>query len=126
MENKKFISPAGFGIAVISFFLPWVGIQCSGQTLERYSGVQLSNRFPVLWIVLAIAVFLTVAFFYFNTTKKLHERKDLFSWGGIIAIGTIVVSYVYAESSGIDFMGEKIPLKEVGFRFEFGIIPEII
>ena len=38
---SKRVTPAILGIALISFFVPWVSVSCQGQTLMSLSGVQL-------------------------------------------------------------------------------------
>lgn len=41
MEALKKLSPAFYGVIVLLFFLPFVNLSCSGQTIMSLSGVQL-------------------------------------------------------------------------------------
>lgn len=41
MELTKKISPALYGIILICFFLPFVNLSCSGQTIMKLTGFQL-------------------------------------------------------------------------------------
>lgn len=41
METVKKLSPALFGLIIICFFLPFVNLSCSGQTIMSLSGFQL-------------------------------------------------------------------------------------
>jgi len=41
MEPLKKFSPAFYGIIILLFFLPFVNLSCSGQTIMSLSGFQL-------------------------------------------------------------------------------------
>jgi hypothetical protein len=41
MEQLKKISPAFYGVIILLFFLPFVNLSCSGQTIMSLSGYQL-------------------------------------------------------------------------------------
>ena len=41
MEALKKLSPAFYGVIVLLFFLPFVNLSCSGQTIMSLSGLQL-------------------------------------------------------------------------------------
>ena len=41
MEALKKFSPALFGLVILCFFLPFVNLSCSGQTVMTLTGFQL-------------------------------------------------------------------------------------
>ena len=41
MEQLKKISPAFYGVIILLFFLPFVNLSCSGQTVMSLTGFQL-------------------------------------------------------------------------------------
>ena len=72
-RGNKIVAPAA-SIAFVSFFLPWITVSCSGQTVESVSGFQLAKdvNSPELYLVLLAALgILAVVFLVYQDMVQL-------------------------------------------------------
>ena len=120
-DSKRFISPAGAGIVLICFFLPWVQFSCAGNT--RYaSGAKLGGP---MWIVFAASIIILGSFFYFKSIKKLEQSKPITLISSII--GLIIIAYKYFDfASGMKTELGTITPSDVGLSIQFGGIATVI
>lgn len=120
-DSKRFISPAGAGIVLICFFLPWVQFSCAGNT--RYaSGAKLGGP---MWIVFAASIIILGSFFYFKSIKKLEQSKPITLISSII--GLIIIAYKYFDfASGMKTEFGTITPSDVGLSIQFGGIFTVI
>lgn len=123
MEDKKqFLSPASLALAAISFLLPWLAVECQGESLQTMSGMDVAEHTPLLYVVPVIAIGLIAAFFFLRSKRQLSGKKWLFILGPVVAIAAIVISWITSNTGGIEFMGEKIKLSELGVKYRYGIV----
>jgi len=102
-KKGSLFTPAGAGLIMISFFLPWMRISCMGT--DSYSGQDIGG---VYWLVFAMAAAVLVAFVILSFVKRL----DLL-WRVVTAALTVsltVIIYGCLEISG----GKRVFLFNVG------------
>jgi hypothetical protein len=138
-ENRGiWLTPAGAGIALICFFLPWVEFSC-GSVKVTISGAEIGG---VMWVVFVAALLSLLAFYYFKNYDELDRAKPVVILSALVAIAIIVYRY-FNYKSGInccqggaeqlanipvfkEFLGEKADIPEFGFSFQFGAYGTII
>ena len=98
-----FLTPAGAGIAIVSFFLPWIQISCLGTS--RYSGLDFGG---IYWTVFAMAALMLLGFFLLWKLKRL----DLLRTVALIAVTAsfAVIFYGCLAMSG----GKRVLLIHLG------------
>ena len=98
-ELKKyspFLTPAGAGIAIICFFLPWVKVSCGTITVEA-SGARIGGIF---WLVFAIAILIIISFFYFRSRKDHAIGKLIAIYGSVLSMLVILYKFITTFSGG--------------------------
>ena len=84
---KAFLSPAGAGLVLICFFLPWVRVSCAGKEMI-ISGHTLGG---VFWLVLGAAALSLAAFFYFHKRQKPKNARPFLL--AISPLSVILISH---------------------------------
>jgi hypothetical protein len=98
-ELKKyfpFLTPAGAGIAIICFFLPWVKVSCGTITVEA-SGARIGGIF---WLVFAAAILILISFFYFRKRKDRAIGKMIALYGSALSMLVILYKFISTFSGG--------------------------
>lgn len=115
-----FLTPAGAGIAIICFFLPWVRVSCGTITVEA-SGARIGG---VLWLVLTAAVVILAAFIYLY----LRRRRELFRVKLIASISsaTAIIIMLYKFISAFAGDGGSVRLSDIWPVIRFGAIGEFL
>jgi hypothetical protein len=111
-KHSIFLSPAGAGIAVICFFLPWIKASCGPITVEA-NGVRIGGIF---WLVLAAAVLTLVLFAVFWKLRLMGIFKLASISCAAIALGTIIYKFVDAFAGN----ASKIDFSEIGSMLRIG------
>jgi hypothetical protein len=91
-----FLTPAGAGIAIICFFLPWVKVSCGTITVEA-SGARIGGIF---WLVFATAIFILISFFYFRRRKDQVIGKLIALYGSALSLLVMFYKFISAFSDG--------------------------
>jgi len=120
-DNKRFITPAGAGIALICFFLPWASFSCMGE-VKYQSGADLGGIF---WIVFLAALAILAAYFVFSNNKQLKKAKPIVIASSLIALGILLYQYI-RYSVGVETDLGKIKLEDIGFSLQFGGVGTVI
>jgi hypothetical protein len=97
MNNNKqsFLTPAGAGIVLICFFLPWVNYSCAGE-VKNYSGADIGG---VTWIVFAAAVIILVAHFLLSSAKNSGLSMPVTLIAAFTGLGVMLFKYMkYADA----------------------------
>ncbi len=115
-----FLTPAGAGIAIICFFLPWVRVSCGTITVEA-SGGRIGG---ILWLVLAAALIILAAFIY----RYFRQRRDLFKLKLITLLsgGAAIIIMIYKFISAFAGDGADIRLSDFWSVIRFGAIGELL
>lgn len=87
-QPAAFITPAGAGIAIICFFLPWVRISCL-RDLE-FTGLEIAQLKDVYWLVLAGEVAALVL--WTLGALKILRRSAL----GVAAAAALALAVIFA------------------------------
>jgi hypothetical protein len=101
-----FLTPAGAGISLICFFLPWVKVSCATITVEA-SGARIGGIF---WLVFAVALLILISFFYFHFQKQPLTAKLIALFGSALSI--LVILYKFISS----FSGDSADIKFSDFN----------
>ncbi len=116
-DSKRFISPAGAGLAVIMFFLPWV--KACGGNLSGADIARINNEF---WLILISAIAIVGAFFYFDNQNKLSKLKPIVVVGALLSLGIILFKFAKVKSEGMIEIQYGVVLTVIGFVVSlFGI-----
>jgi len=110
-------SPAGAGIAIICFFLPWVEVSCSAMTF-RATGAQLGGMF---WVVLALAVIILASFIVFRLIRQPSRFKQVSVVASALALTIMLYEFISAFARGgtdVNF-GEIFTALRIGSWGEF-------
>ena len=92
-DSKRFITPAGAGLAAICFFLPW--IRACGQDI---TGVQIANHGEsVLWLVLIAAIAIVGGFFIYEGQNNLKKLKPLAVVGALLSLLILLIKYAQVK-----------------------------
>ena len=102
-KKGSFFTPAGAGLIMISFFLPWMRISCMGT--DSYSGQDIGG---VYWLVFAMAAVIFVAFIILNRINRLDLLWRVVTAALIVSLAVII--YGCLEISG----GKRVLLFKVG------------
>ena len=115
-----FLTPAGAGIAIICFFLPWVRVSCGTITVEA-SGARIGG---VLWLVLTAAVIILAAFIYLY----LRRQRQLFRLKliSLISSATAIIIMLYKFISAFAGGGGIIKLSDIWPVIRIGAIGEFL
>ncbi|MCX6827899.1 MAG: hypothetical protein NT002_01255 [candidate division Zixibacteria bacterium] len=87
-----FLTPAGAGIAIICFFLPWVKVSCGTVTVEA-SGARIGGIF---WAVLAAAIIIMLSFFFFWKRKELIKARLVTLIGAVFSVAVMLYKFIDA------------------------------
>jgi len=90
-STKILLSPAGAGIALICFFLPWVEFSC-GELRQSMSGAEIGGIF---WVVFAAAALILLAYFYFRNSDELAKARPVILLCSLVALA--ILSYKYMD-----------------------------
>jgi hypothetical protein len=137
-ENRgTWLTPAGSGIALICFFLPWVEFSC-GSVKGTISGAEMGG---VMWVVFVAALLSLLAYYYFRNNDELDRAKPVVVLSALVALAIIVYRYFNYKSGinccqgGAEQLG-AIPaihelmgnadIPEFGFSFQFGAYGTVI
>lgn len=117
-RRSVFLTPAGAGIAIISFFLPWVRVSCGTITVEA-SGARIGGIF---WAVFAVAVAIFLAFFYFWRIRQLLKIRLAVITGAVFSL--TVMLYRFFDAFG----GEPSDIKfsDLGGALRYGAVGEFL
>jgi hypothetical protein len=122
-QKQKFhelLSPAGAGIVLICFFLPWLRVSCGTKKML----LRGSDMGGALYIVLIAAILMLIAFAFFGFLGKAHKCRHVFLWASLVASGTIAYKYItVALNPDIPFY---IPGKMIGFELKIGAFGTIL
>jgi ribosomal protein L40E/uncharacterized protein (DUF983 family) len=92
-DSKRFITPAGAGLAAICFFLPWV--RACGQDI---SGAQIANHGEsALWLVLIAAIAIVGGFFIYEGQNNLKKLKPLAVVGALLSLLILLIKYAQVK-----------------------------
>ena len=117
---RSFLSPAGAGLVLICFFLPWVRVSCGGKEMI-ISGHNLGGAF---WIVLGASAFSLFSFFYFQKRRKIKNASPFLLAGTLTALGIILYKYIsIVRDPKIPFY---IPASAINVDIKFGAIGTIL
>lgn len=138
-ENRGiWLTPAGAGIALICFFLPWIEFSCGGMK-GTISGAEIGG---VLWVVFVAALLSLLAFYYFRNYDELDRAKPVIILSALVALAIIIYRY-FNYKSGMNcfqggagqlseipalkgFLGDSTQIPEFGFKIEFGAYGTLI
>ncbi len=133
-ENMKImLSPAGAGIAMICFFLPWVEFSC-GELRQNMSGAEIGGIF---WVVFAAAVLILLAYFYFRNSDELAKARPVVLLCSLTALAILSYKYLDFKSGAQDGIaglnqlsqmagmqqfenGQEMQIPEVGIKIKIG------
>lgn len=117
-KRSIFLTPAGAGIAIISFFLPWVRVSCGTVTVEA-SGASVGGIF---WAVFAVAVAIFLAFFYFWKIRQLLKIRLAVIIGAVFSLTVLLYRFFDA------FGGEPSDIKfsDLGGALRYGAVGEFV
>jgi len=115
---KIFTSPAGAGIAIICFFLPWVKFSCGGPP-KYASGAELGG---VFWLVFFAALAIVGAFFILRSQKQTVKSRPVIIISSIVAMAVILFKYIEFANGG----KSGIRPGDIGLSIQFGGIGTII
>ncbi len=87
-----FLTPAGAGIAIICFFLPWVKVSCGTVTVQA-TGAQLGGIF---WTVFAAATIIVLSFFFFWKRRELIKARLVTLIGAVFSVALMIYKFVAA------------------------------
>lgn len=132
-ENRGiWLTPAGAGIALICFFLPWIEFSC-GTMKGTISGAEMGG---VMWVVFVAALLNLLAFYYFRNYDELDRAKPVVVLSALVAIAIMVYRYFNYQSGagccqgGVDqlgnipamkqLMGNNADFPDFGFNIKYG------
>ncbi len=119
-KSHEILSPAGAGIVIICFFLPWLRVSCGTKKML----LRGSDMGGALYIVLGAAVLMLLAFVILKYLGKAHKSRYVFLGASFLAIGTIAYKYItVALNPDIPFY---IPGKMIGFELKLGAFGTIL
>jgi hypothetical protein len=119
-KHLEIISPAGAGIVLICFFLPWLRVSC-GTKKVTLSGSEMGGA---LYVVLVAAIIMIATFVIYKYLGQAHKSRYVFLGASLLAIGTIVYEYIsVALDPKIPFY---IPGKMIGFELKIGAFGTIL
>jgi hypothetical protein len=123
-KNRKslFFTPAGAGIAIISFFLPWVKLSCGGVT-RSFTGADIGGY---VWIVFASAITICAAFILFLLAGKVRWSIPVTFTGAVAAYATILFRLMEARKDEIEFLDIKLTLLYGGILTLLGFLVAVI
>ena len=116
--HSIFLTPAGAGIAVICFFLPWVRVSCGTVTVEA-SGARIGGIF---WAVFAVAIAIFVTFFFFWKIRRLLKIKLPVIIGAVFSI--TILFYKFFDAFGRN--AADINLSDLGGAVRYGAVGEVL
>jgi len=117
-DIKRFVSPALFGVVVLCFFMPFLLVQCQGQTVATVSGVDMVTGTsvsaggygsaqvvrPVIWAILGLGMAVAGFVLGFTRIDKTQMLSIVAAGVGFVClaiIGMFGPSVVARESSGV-------------------------
>jgi len=109
-----FLTPAGAGMAMICFFLPWIRVSCMGA--DSYAGSDFGG---IYWLVFAMAGVILAAFFILRWLKRLGLLRVVASGALIVTIAVIVYGYI-SIAGGKRFLLVKVGPDDVDLRLQIG------
>lgn len=122
-ERKSlFLSPAGAGITIICFFLPWARISCDIGPERNFSGADFGG---VFWLVFLAALIIIGGFFYFKSQNTVEKSKPIIIISALVGLGVILIKYLHFVS-GIKTEFGTIKPEDVGFTIQYGGIGAIL
>jgi hypothetical protein len=114
LRLPELFSPAGAGIILICFFLPWVRVSCGGRSMTM-SGANLGG---VFWIVAILAAIMLGSYIYFKTRRSSYKSKMILLGGAVVSVIVIVFQTIrLVYYTDIPFY---IPSAMIGFRVKLG------
>jgi hypothetical protein len=102
-QKATLLTPAGAGLAMICFFLPWIRISCMGT--NSYAGADFGG---IYWLVFAMAAFIFVAYFVLRLIRRLNRLWVIVSAALLVAVAVIVYGCIMMAG------GKRILLVKVG------------
>jgi len=112
----EFISPAGAGIILICFFLPWLKVSCGGKNVIL-SG---SNIGGIFWLIFGLAVVALVISIIFRQEIKIRLVKSTLLACSFVSAAIILYKYIaVAVDPDIPFY---VPSSMVHFELKPGAI----
>ncbi len=87
-RTGRWLTPAGAGVTVLCFFLPWMKVSCSGT--RSLSGYDLANHAGLLWVILIAAAVTLVVSTILIIRGRLSRGRFLATGGPLAAIAAIV------------------------------------
>lgn len=119
-KSLELISPAGAGIVLICFFLPWLRVSC-GTKKVILRGADMGGA---LYVILGAAVVMIAAFAIYKYLGQAHKSRFVFLWASLLAIGTIVYEYISV------MLDPKIPFyipgRMIGIELKIGAFGTIL
>lgn len=116
--HLHYISPAGAGIVLVCFFLPWLHVSCAGKDMTL-RGTDMGGW---LWLVFVSAALVIASFFL------LRNRPRYLGWAflacSLAAIGILTFKTIEVMlDPNIPFY---VPEKFIGFRLKIGAAGTIV
>jgi hypothetical protein len=137
-DKKLLLTPAGAGIALVCFFLPWVEFSC-GEMRKSISGSELGGIF---WVVFGAAALCLLAYFYFKNSDEVERAKPIVILSSLVALGIILYKYFDFKSgaqTGLQGLsqlsqmpnfqssfGDQASMPDIGFHVKYGGIGTIV
>jgi hypothetical protein len=137
-DKKLLLTPAGAGIALVCFFLPWVEFSC-GEMKKSISGSEMGGIF---WVVFGAAALCLLAFFYFKNNEEVERAKPVVILCSLVALGIILYKYFDFKSgaqTGLQGLsqlsqmpnfqgtfGDQANMPEIGIHIKYGGIGTIV
>lgn len=136
-DKKIWLTPAGAGIALVCFFLPWVEFSC-GDMKQNISGSQMGGIF---WVVFGAALLCLLAFFYFKNSGEVERAKPVVILGALVGLGILLYKYFDFKSgaqTGMQGLSQlsQMPnfqstfgqqqMPDIGFHIKYGGIGTIV
>jgi hypothetical protein len=137
-DKKILLTPAGAGIALVCFFLPWVEFSC-GEMRKSMSGAEIGGIF---WVVFGAAALCLLAFYYFRNSDEVERARPIVILGSLVALGILIYKYFDFKSGAQDGLqglsqlsqmpnfqsspGEQMNIPDIGFNIKYGGIGTIV
>ena len=113
-KKSSALTPAGAGLIMISFFLPWMRISCMGT--DSYSGQDFGG---IYWLVFAMAAAIFVAYVILNLFKRLDLLWRVVTAAVVVSLAVIIYGCLEI-SDGKRVLLFKVGPEDVDLRLQSG------
>ena len=117
-KHSIFLSPAGAGIAIICFFLPWIKASCGPITVEA-NGVRIGGIF---WVVLGAAVLTLILFAIFWKRRQIGIFRPAAISCAAIALAAIIYKFIDTFAGNVF----QIDFSQIGSMLRIGAFGTLV